>query len=111
MIIIEIINKDGKIKKFKVTGHAGLALSGQDIVCAGISAIVQTAIIGLDEYLKTDFDCKQSEGRLEVNINKPDEHTEIILMTMYYGLREIEKIYPKNVNMGNIKIKNGNLMR
>ena len=105
MIIIEIIKIDGKIKKIKVTGHAGIAHKGQDIVCAGVSAIVQTAIIGLGEYLKADFDCKQSEGNLEVKLNKPDEYTETILMTMYYGLSEIEKIYPKNVQMGNIKIK------
>ena len=100
MINIEIIKIDGKIKKFKVTGHAEVAPKGQDIVCAGVSAVVQTAIVGLDKYLKTDFDCKQSEdGFLEVNLDKPSEYTEAILMTMYYGLNEIEQLYPKNVKM------------
>ncbi|MDL2280995.1 ribosomal-processing cysteine protease Prp [Selenomonadales bacterium OttesenSCG-928-I06] len=99
MIIIEIINIDGKIKKFKVTGHAGVSHKGQDIVCAGVSAVVQTAVIGLERHLNTDFDVKQSEGNLEVNLKKPDNYTEAILMTMYYGLKEIEKIYPKNVKI------------
>ncbi len=31
----------------KVSGHADYAEKGKDIVCAGVSAIVQTAVLGL----------------------------------------------------------------
>jgi uncharacterized protein YsxB (DUF464 family) len=31
-----------------VKGHAGYAPHGQDIVCAAVSAIVQTAVLGLE---------------------------------------------------------------
>lgn len=35
-----------------IKGHANYAEHGQDIVCAGVSAIIQTAILGLEEIAK-----------------------------------------------------------
>lgn len=31
-----------------ISGHAGFAMRGKDIVCAGISAIFQAALLGID---------------------------------------------------------------
>lgn len=44
---IHICKKDGKVS-IDVCGHANYDEYGKDIVCAGVSAIVQTAILGLD---------------------------------------------------------------
>lgn len=52
MIHIRIFEDEaGEIKGFLVEGHAGYAPRGQDIVCAGISALVQAAVLGLREFL------------------------------------------------------------
>ena len=56
MIKIEIVrNSDQAMVGFSVTGHANTAPHGQDIVCAGISALTQTAVLGLDRQLKKKF--------------------------------------------------------
>jgi len=47
MIRIRIKGSAGNIEGFMVWGHAGYAPSGADIVCAGVSAVCTTAIIGL----------------------------------------------------------------
>ena len=39
---------------FIVEGHAEFAPHGQDIVCAGVSAIVQAAILGIEHYTYVD---------------------------------------------------------
>jgi uncharacterized protein YsxB (DUF464 family) len=53
MIKIKIVrNSDQAMIGFSVTGHANTGPHGQDIVCAGVSALTQTAVLGLDRQLK-----------------------------------------------------------
>ena len=49
-IIVEKAN--GKILSVEASGHTGYAESGEDIVCAALSAIIQTAALGLTEVAK-----------------------------------------------------------
>lgn len=103
--MIEIIfqTKDNRIKGFSVTGHANTAPHGSDIVCAGVSALTQTALLGLGKHLKRDIDYKANAGDLFLNLkDEPDELTDAVLKTMRLGLNEIAKLYPKIV-----KIKEG----
>jgi uncharacterized protein len=46
VIIITADRRFGNLK-IDVRGHAGYAEHGKDIVCAGVSAITQAAILGL----------------------------------------------------------------
>lgn len=46
MTKITVVQSDGYMK-IEVKGHANYAPHGKDIVCAGISAIVQTCALGL----------------------------------------------------------------
>ena len=61
-------NHDGEYLGFDCLGHAGYADEGEDIVCAGISALVINTInsIGLftDEPCETDADEDDGEIRL-----------------------------------------------
>ena len=50
MIHIRVKGTPDEIEGFIVWGHAGQASYGKDIVCAGVTAICQTTIIGM-EYL------------------------------------------------------------
>lgn len=78
---------------FVVKGHANYAEHGKDIVCSAISAITQTAILGLDYY--NGVTQKSKDGFLSVEIYKDDHTTDAIMKTMLLGLEEIEKQYPK----------------
>lgn len=85
---------------FHVTGHSGAAPHGQDIVCAAVSALTQTALLGLGKYLKREVDFKIKSGNLEVGLKtEPDELTSTIFETMILGLTEIENINPKGVHI------------
>ncbi len=101
MIKIEIVRDvDQAIVEFKVTGHANTAPHGQDIVCAGISALTQTAVLGLERQLKRKVHIEIAHGKLKMNLlDNPDALTDAILETMLIGLTEIGNINPKSVRI------------
>lgn len=97
MIKIIIKTDEDKIIGYNVFGHANFAPKGKDIVCSAVSSITQTALLGLKELLKKDIEFEQDNGLSRVQINNPDKDSNLVLETMLLGLKEIEKIYPKNV--------------
>ena len=101
MINAEIYKQaDGKITGFSIDGHANTAPRGQDIYCAGVSTISQSAFLCVRDYLKRDFDADFAHGRLMMLLNAPaDELTEAVFQTLLIGLREIEKIAPQIVKI------------
>ena len=105
MISIEIItNENGLITGYRVTGHSGTAKRGQDIVCAGVSALTQSALLGIMEHLHRTVDYDIASGNLDMRLMEPpDDCSEAILRTMYMGLAEIEKISPKSIQIQEVK--------
>ena len=101
MIRIEIFqNRDGKISGYEVTGHSGTAARGEDIICAGVSALAQSALWGIGEHLHREVDYEVASGKLSMRLKGvPDDLTEAVLQPMLYGMREIEKLSPKAVRI------------
>ena len=102
MIEIEIYEeKDGRISAFSVQGHSGTAPKGRDIVCAGVSALSQTALLGLGRHFHRKIDYHiETSGDLHMKLREaPDDLSEAILRTMRLGIAEIEKAYPDGVRL------------
>lgn len=100
MINIVVTNGTFGIEKVEIKGHSGYARSGKDIVCGAVSAITQTALLGLMEVStqKVDYIKNDEEGYLKFFVPKSFEETEkikqqTILETMIIGLRDIQKGY------------------
>ena len=47
MTTVRFTRKDGMLTGVTCTGHTGYAEQGEDIVCAAVSSVVQTAVLGL----------------------------------------------------------------
>ncbi len=101
MTTIKLVrNNNGQIVELEVSEHSGYAEKGQDIVCAAVSALTQTALLGLVQYLKTKVEYKVSEGYLYLNLQgNENELTDAILETMFLGLREVAQTYKKYVRI------------
>ncbi|HAW49657.1 TPA: ribosomal-processing cysteine protease Prp [bacterium] len=97
MISMEIKrDKRGRIVFFRAKGHSGYKKKGEDIVCAGVSAILQTTLLGLSKHLNMRLDVIKEEGYLEVKIlDEPLSTASSILEAMLLGLLEIKDKYPK----------------
>lgn len=100
MIKVKLVrNPAGLMTAFSVTGHAHTAPRGQDIVCAGVSALTQTAFLGLSQHLERQVSFVMKSGELALEIAEPDELTSAILETMVLGLQEIAQNYPTSVQI------------
>lgn len=91
-------NSGGQVVGIKVSGHSGYATSGSDIVCAAVSAIVQTAILGLRNVQGVDVRDRTGDGELECRIGRTTGRealcrTDAITSTMVLGLKDIEQSY------------------
>ena len=91
-------NEAGKIRSFRVYGHAEANPGGFDEVCYAVSLNTQVIANGLEEVLhkKVGYAIDQESGSLEVHLKEePDELTEALLQTMVNGLRHLQKTYSK----------------
>ncbi|HZK56490.1 MAG TPA: ribosomal-processing cysteine protease Prp [Desulfosporosinus sp.] len=87
----------GRIRAFELSGHAGYADSGQDIVCAGVSALSISACNGLEHFLSVAPKVQESEGHLICQlVGVPEQEMEKaqwILQTMALGIEQIHGTY------------------
>ena len=99
MTQVEVVRKDGHIVSLKSVGHSGYAAEGEDIVCAALSSVIQTAIMGLMSV--AGVDCKyvilETEGSLMLELpelNETDRHNaDMILDTMLCGIADLYEGY------------------
>lgn len=112
MTNIKLFYKSNQIVGFECKNHSGYAESGKDIVCAGISCITQTAVLGLQNIAKIDCNVQidQKIGYLSLKIAPKDinskafESTQIILRTMLCGLEDLREQYPKYIKLEESKL-------
>ena len=98
MTRITVFYNRGSLVGFHAKGHTGYAEAGEDIVCAAVSALTQTAYLGIGELVGADMRLEQKDGELrlmlEEDISESErEKAQLILGTMLLGLRSIEENY------------------
>ena len=91
-----VYNKD--FKNLKITGHAGYADKGKDIVCASASSIILSSI-----NLAIDFNSEvkytDDLNKIEIINNTNDENVQKVFSNMILSLEELEKQYPDNIKI------------
>lgn len=93
-------NSESLLLGFVVTGHANAAPHGQDIICAAVSVLAQTAVFGLERHLKREISLDISHGKLCLELSgNPDELTSAVLETALLGLQGIAGEYPNRVRI------------
>ena len=87
----------------RVEGHAGFAPKGQDIVCAGVSALTMALYKAVSDFLGRDDAAyhlvETGDGCFEIEVHGVLKHSVRAALgasfTMFVrGLRQIEKEYP-----------------
>ncbi len=97
-------NSNGYHEEFEISGHAIEGKSEENkIICAGISAISQTFILGLKYIIFADFYIEKEHGRLKIKISKSDNNTiikndiELLFKTMLTGILDIQRSNPQYI--------------
>ena len=88
---------DGKTHHLHITGHAGYASAGSDIVCAGVSAL-SLALLGYTRELDAVEEEHCRPGELKLRCDGYDE-TDIAFAMVLAGYEIIAKTYPRYVEV------------
>ena len=105
MINITIYRTEsGTIQSFEISGHAFFANRGQDIVCAGASAVSVGSINAVHAITGITPEIEQGDGFLRCVIpeNLPEdinEKVQLLLEGMAVSLRTIEEEYGEHIKI------------
>ena len=89
-----------RLSSVSANGHAAFAPYGDDIVCAGVSAVLQAARLGLERYANAPVDARQSSGELVLRwptAMRDDAAVAAIVATAELSVRQIASQYPDHV--------------
>lgn len=96
--MIVVYHKQGIIS---IAGHANYAPIGQDIVCAAVSALVQTCVASVEELTTDEIKVtKDEQGQIQaIQYKHLSERAQVLLDAFFVGIRMIADAYPSNVKL------------
>lgn len=82
-----------------VAGHAGYAEAGKDIVCAGVSALVQGLIKSVESLASDKIEYEISPGRADIYYRDLSEAGRLLVDSFFIGICQIASEFPDNVRI------------
>ena len=98
MTKVTVTRKGGKIVALDCDGHTGYGVEGEDIVCAALSSVVQTAVLGLMGVAGINAKLKRGDGTLSLKLpeglsDEARHDADTILETMLLGVADLYEGY------------------
>ena len=82
-----------------IKGHAGYSEPGKDIVCAGVSALVQTLIQSVEELTDDKISYSVYPGFTYIKFRNLSEKSKTLFDSFFIGVSMIAEEYPDNVRI------------
>lgn len=82
-----------------VDGHAGYAEAGKDIVCAGVTALVENLIDSIEGLTVDTIQYEVSPGRADIHYKDLSEDGKLLVDSFFLGICNIEQDFPENVKI------------
>ena len=100
----EFFTEDDRITGFAVSGHSGYAESGQDIICAAISAVVSMAEATINDVCgaKAKVRVKDEDARITLTLPAScdeEETVQAVLAGMLVTLCNLRDDYPDYIEV------------
>lgn len=106
MTDVSVTKQNGSIVSIVCDGHTGYGVEGEDIVCAALSSVVQTALLGLLTVAKVNVGYKVDEAQGYLEISLPDDLSwderhdcDVILNTMLCGVSDLREGFSDFINL------------
>ncbi|MBM7613592.1 ribosomal-processing cysteine protease Prp [Alkaliphilus hydrothermalis] len=105
MISIDIRrNEQKEISSFEISGHAESAEHGQDIVCAAVSVLSQTIVLGLHEVAGVKVPYEINSGFLVSSVpegltKEERQKVNLLLETMVIGFKNLATGYAEYIEL------------
>ena len=82
-----------------IRGHANYAPHGQDIVCAGVTALTQVLVESLETLTGNEIKYDMSPGRVDIEIGNPDEDAQLLMDSFLVGIEMIADEFPEYIRV------------
>lgn len=111
MIIAKFIkNSKDLIYSFEITGHAGYAEAGEDIVCAAVSVLAIETVNSIDKMADHQMFVEEADNdggylfaQIKPNLSENQAQvTQILLKHLYLSLQDVATTYPDYVTIETI---------
>ena len=106
MITVTVFRSDGHVDSLFIEGHSDYAEEGEDIVCAGVSTLIQSALLGLLKVvgINVKYTTDEEQGSLRFtlpqNLTPQERHdADVVLNTMLCGLDDFYTEYSDYINL------------
>ena len=104
MTDITITKKNGSVVDVECIGHTGFGEEGEDILCAGLSTLVQSTLLGLLQVVGINVKYKTGEGSLRFtlpdNLSSSQRHdADVLLNTMLVAIDDFYTEYSDYINL------------
>lgn len=106
MTKVTVRREDGHIVSVESDGHTDYGEEGEDIVCAALSSVIQTAALGLFRVagpaeVRIERDDAAARFAIRVGaLNKADRHdADTILETMLAGVADLHESFSKFIKL------------
>ena len=86
-------------ENIKIRGHANYAPSGQDIVCAGVTALTQALISSIEGLTKDKIQYDIKPGRVDIYYRNLSEKASALVDSFFIGASLIADEFPDYVRM------------
>lgn len=94
--MIEVNVREGGIT---VSGHAGYAEAGKDIVCAGITALTQSLVKSINDLTGDQIEYQISLGRADIHYRNLSEAGKLLVDSFFIGICQIADEFPEYVRI------------
>ena len=85
--------------RITVSGHAGYAEAGKDIVCAGVTALVQGLIRSIESLTSDQIQYDITPGRADIYYKDLSEAGKLLVDSFFIGICQIADEFPDYVRI------------
>lgn len=82
-----------------VIGHAQYGKPGSDIVCAGVTALVENLILSIEKLTPNSPVYEMDHGFVDIRVGSPTENTKFLFRSFFIGAENIARQFPDNVQV------------
>ncbi len=89
----------GLIRTMTMTGHANAGPYGQDLVCAGVSAVALSSLNAIDLLYPDACTMMAENNKIFLKVDHDSHDLQITLKTMATQLSALASEYPKSIRI------------
>lgn len=100
MVKVRVKRNHSMVEEIQISGHAGYANAGEDLVCAGVSSIAVGMMNALDKLVNNTCLFEMESAYIKVFVVKQEsEETQLLLEAFLIQLQTLQESYKEYINI------------